>query len=72
MTPSVPDYVNPLQWHQAIAVSRDECARIFRDGGTPVDALSAFGMKADDAVNWERAVDQIAGELCAHPMKRAA
>ena len=39
MTPSVPDHLSPLQWHQAIAVSRQECARIFRDGGTPGDAL---------------------------------
>jgi hypothetical protein len=72
MTPSVPDHLSPLQWHQAIAVSRQECARIFRDGGTPGDALVAFGLKADDAVSWERTVDQIAGELCARPvMKRA-
>ena len=63
MTPSVPDHLSPIQWHQAIAVSRQECARIFRDGGTPGDALVAFGLKADDAVNWERAVDQIAGEI---------
>ena len=45
MTPSVPDYLNPIQWHQAVAVSRQECARIFRDGGAPQDALKAF----DDA-----------------------
>lgn len=72
MTPSVPDHLSPLQWHQAIAVSRQECARIFRNGGTPGDALIAFGLKADDAVSWERAVDQIAGELCARPVMRAA
>ena len=36
MTPSVPDYLNPIQWHQAVAVSRQECARIFRDGGAPL------------------------------------
>lgn len=72
MTPSVPDHVSPIQWHQAVAVSRQECARIFRDGGTPQEALTAFGLKAEVAANWERVVDQIAGELCAHPMKRAA
>jgi hypothetical protein len=72
MTPSVPDHVSPIQWHQAVAVSRQECARIFRDGGMPHDALAAFGLKADVAASWERAVDQIASELCAHPMKRAA
>ena len=46
MTPSVPEYLSPIQWQQAIAVSRQECARIFRDGGTPDDALVAFGLKA--------------------------
>jgi hypothetical protein len=76
MTPSVPDYLSPIQWHQAVAVSRQECARIFRDGGMPQDALAAFGLSVDVSANagasWERVVDQIAAELCAHPMKRAA
>ncbi len=72
MTPSVPDHVSPIQWHQAVSVSRQECARIFRDGGTPQDALVAFGLNADDPANWERVVDQIAAELCAHPVMRAA
>ena len=76
MTPSVPDYLSPIQWHQAVAVSRQECARIFRDGGMRQDALAAFGLSVDVSANvgasWERVVDQIAAELCAHPMKRAA
>jgi hypothetical protein len=72
MTPSVPDHLSPIQWHQAIAVSRQECARIFRDGGTPQDALIAFGLNPEDRASWERVVDQIAGELCAHPVMRAA
>lgn len=72
MTPSVPDHVSPIQWHQAVAVSRESCARIFRDGGSPGDALSAFGLKSEEDANWERAVDLIASELCAHPIRRAA
>jgi hypothetical protein len=72
MTPSVPDHLNPIQWHQAIAVSRQTCARVFRDGGTATDALATFGLTADDAITWEKAVDHIAAELCAHPMARAA
>jgi hypothetical protein len=72
MTPSVPDYLSPIQWHQAIAVSRQECARIFRDGGTPQDALVAFGLRPEESANWERVVDLVAGELCAHPVQRAA
>lgn len=72
MTPSVPDYLSPIQWHQAVAVSREQCARIFRDGGTPVDALASFGLKSEAGANWERVVDLIAAEICAHPIKRAA
>jgi hypothetical protein len=72
MTPSVPDHLSPIQWYQAVGVSRQECARVFRDGGSPKDALAAFGLAADEAMSWERAVDQIAAELCAHPTRRAA
>jgi len=72
MNRSIPDHVNPIQWHQAVAVSRQECARVFRDGGEPSDALRVFGLSADDDVSWEKAVDQIATELCAHPVTRAA
>ena len=60
MTPSVPDYLSPIQWHQAVAVSREQCARIFRDGGAPSDALIAFGLKAEHDANWERVVDLLA------------
>ncbi len=72
MTPSVPDYVNPIQWHQAVAVSRQTCARVFRDGGAPGDALAAVGLTNGDDINWDKAVDLIAAELCAHPISRAA
>jgi hypothetical protein len=72
MTPSVPEHVSPIQWHQAVAVSREQCARIFRDGGAPSDALIAFGLKFEDGADWERVVDLVAAELCAHPMARAA
>jgi hypothetical protein len=72
MTPSVPDHLSPIQWHQALAVSRESCARIFRDGGAPADALIAFGLRSEADANWERVVDLVAVELCAHPVKRAA
>jgi hypothetical protein len=29
-------------------------------------------VSANAGASWERVVDQIAAELCAHPMKRAA
>jgi hypothetical protein len=69
----IPDHINPLQWHQALGVARQACARIFRDGGTPADALKAFGAPATAvAVDWAKAVDQIAERLCAAPLRRAA
>ncbi len=71
---STPDHINPIQWHQAQSVSRQTCARVFRDGGSARDALAAFGLKAaaGEEVSWEKAVDHIAEELCAHPMATAA
>lgn len=69
---SNPAFFNPIQWHQAVSVSRQECARVFRDGGSPQDALAAFRLSAANDVSWEKAVDLIAAELCAHPLPRAA
>lgn len=71
-THMTPAHINPIQWHHALAVSRQACARVFRDGGSPVEALAAFGLAASEPAGWERAVDQIANELCAHPLPRAA
>ncbi len=69
-----PDHVNPLQWHQAVGVARQSCARLFRDGGSPDDALAAFGLPADARLHddWGKAVEAIAEVLCASPVKRAA
>jgi hypothetical protein len=69
-----PHHVNPLQWHHAVGVARQSCARFFRDGGTPADALGAFGVAADEKMSedWGKAVDAIAAVLCAPPARRAA
>jgi hypothetical protein len=69
-----PHNVNPLQWHQAVGVARQSCARFFRDGGTPADALHAFGITDDarQAGDWGKAVESIAQILCAAPTRRAA
>jgi hypothetical protein len=74
MYASTPAHLNPIQWHQALSVSRQTCARVFRDGGTPEEAIAALGLKADadGKLSWEKAVDLIAAEICAHPMARAA
>jgi hypothetical protein len=72
--PSPPDHVNPVQWQQAQGVARQTCARFFRDGGTPEDALNAFGLSGDEtvALDWSRAVDSIAQTLCSAPVRRVA
>ncbi len=69
-----PGHINPIQWHHAISVSRQACGRVFADGGTPADAVVAFGLNVagDSDLTWEKAVDHIAEELCAHPLPRAA
>ncbi len=68
-----PKHINPQQWQHAIGIARQTCARIFRDGGAPVDALEAFGIVTNDgASDWQQAVDAIAQSLCAVPLKRAA
>ncbi len=52
------------QWHHATAVARQICARVFRDGGAPADALETFGLAhIDIASNWRDAIDAIAFEL---------
>ena len=69
-----PDHINPIQWHQASSIARQSCARFFRDGGTPADAMRAFGLEParDGAAQWDKAVEAIAQVLCAAPMRRAA
>ena len=69
-----PNHINSVQWTQAVGYSRQSCARVFRDGGAPADALSAFGLDADgvSATDWSRAVDMIATALCKRPLALAA
>lgn len=71
---TMPGHINPVQWQQAQSVARQTCARFFRDGGTPEDALDAFGLSADEtaSIDWSRAVDAIAQTLCMTPHRRAA
>lgn len=69
-----PDHINPIEWHQSLGIARQACARVFRDGGTAADALAAFGIRAERApgVDWSRAVELIAVEMCGQPLRRAA
>lgn len=69
-----PHNINSVQWTQSLGYSRQVCARVFRDGGSPADALSAFGLDASDGPgqDWSRAVELIASSLCQRPMSLAA
>jgi hypothetical protein len=71
---SNPNHVNPVQWQQAQGVARQTCARFFRDGGMPEDAMKAFGLSDSEfeGLDWSRAVDAIAVTLCSAPQRRAA
>lgn len=66
-----PHNINPVQYTQALGYARSVCARIFRDGGSPADALSAFRLETD-GTDWSTAVDRIAQSLCASQMRKAA
>lgn len=57
--------INPQQKAHATDLARQACARVFRDGGAPIDALEAFGIATDAAVaDWREAVELIAAALC--------
>jgi len=59
-----PNHVNPVQWQQSVGYARNVCARVFRDGGRPADALAAFGLTAVDAPqDWSVVVDRIAMQM---------
>jgi hypothetical protein len=64
-------HINSVQWEQAVGYARQACARIFRDGGSPRAALTAFGLSAE-APDWSTAVDRIALVLCASARRKAA
>lgn len=67
-----PEHINPLQWHQSMGVARQACARIFRDGGSAADALTAFGMNNDGIEDWSKAVEMIAERISDPRARRAA
>lgn len=66
-----PRHVNPVQYAQAVGYARSACARIFRDGGSPDDALNAFRVETGTR-DWAVAVERIAQSLCATPLRKAA
>ena len=62
-------HINSVQWEQALGYAREACAGIFRDGGSPRAALSAFGLGVVETVDWSAAVDRIALALCSRPAR---
>ena len=68
-----PNHIDAIQWDHALSVARQTCARMFRDGASPADALDAFGLEGARDIDWARAIDRIAEVICVQqPMKRAA
>ena len=68
-----PRHINSVQWQQSVGYARLACARFFRDGRTPADALAAFGIAtAETTSDWSIAVDRIAHALCTLPLRKAA
>ncbi len=66
MTLMSPRPVNPLQWSEAIGLARHTCARVFRDGGSPSDAMRSFGLRARtvERADWDEAIRSIAQSIC--------
>mgnify|MGYP006393115063 CR=1 FL=1 len=70
-----PNNVNPAQWEQSVGYARAICARMFRDGGKPADALKTFGLAVTDVPkDWATVVDRIATSLATenNPRRKAA
>ena len=57
-----PKHINPQQWQHAIGIARQPCARIFRDGGAPADALEALYVQ-HAKLGYQIKVKEV---LCAH------
>ncbi|MEO0730388.1 MAG: hypothetical protein AAFR23_01425 [Pseudomonadota bacterium] len=61
-----PKHMAPAQWTTAQGVARAVCAKVFREGGSPVDALRLNGVsvEADPAeMSWSQAVDLLANAV---------
>ncbi len=71
-TRACPPNVDPAHWHQSVGYARQACARVFRDGGSPAEAVATFGAKIDGRIDWSRAVEVIAEAMCARPARRVA
>lgn len=70
-----PEHMNLFQWHEAQGIARQVCARIFRDGGSPADAMATLGVRQPGpakVLDWAKAVELAAEHFCRQPLRRAA
>jgi hypothetical protein len=72
LSAGAPRSINPAHWHQSVGYARQACARVFRDGGSPAEAVAAFGVTTEAPLDWGRAVEMIADVLCTRPVQRVA
>jgi hypothetical protein len=61
-------HIDAAQMDATTGIARQVCARVFRDGGTPADAMEVFGIAHVDVhAGWRDAVDTIARALATTP-----
>lgn len=63
---NIDNQINPAQWTEAVGRAHNYCTAIDRRGGTPVDALRAYGLfKLDfEPSDWDKAELIIALAMC--------
>jgi len=63
---SRPANINHVEWELALSLGRSICADFFKKGGTPADALTAYGTapRRGELANWKVAIETIAVAHC--------
>jgi hypothetical protein len=64
--------INPAQWTEAVGRAHHYCTAIDRRGGTPKDAVRAYGLfkLENEPADWDKAKQIIALAMCS-PTKHA-
>ncbi len=64
---NIENQITPRQWTEAIGRARNYCTAIDRRGGTPLDAVRAYGLfkLEKDPSDWDKAELIIALAMCA-------
>ncbi len=61
---SAPRGCPPVQWEQAIGLARHTCAKVYRDGGSPAEALFSAGADNSADASWDTAIRALARQFC--------